>query len=207
MQVKIISDTHNQHDLCTDLECDILVHCGDFGTKGNHTEARTFLSWMVKQPAKYKVLVAGNHDRRLKTSPELQMLAKEYGIHFLQNEMIEINGRKLYGGDFVPWVRNGKYESSLSTRAGAWASMPMELDLLITHAPPRYILDRNKEGSPCGCDQLLEAVKIRDIKKHVFGHIHEDGGKDIKAFGTEFYNCACKDRNYLFVRNYTEIEI
>jgi len=207
MQVKIISDTHNEHGMITDLECDILVHCGDYGTKGNYTEARNFLSWMVKQPAKYKVLVPGNHDGKIKKSAELQMLAKEYGISILMNDSLEINGKKLWGGDFVPWVRHGKYESSLAVRAGAWANMPMELDLLITHAPPKHILDQNQKFEPCGCDQLLEAVKIRDIKKHVFGHIHERGGQSIEAFGTTFYNCACLDESYLLVRGYEEFEI
>lgn len=207
MQIKVISDTHNDHSMCTDLECDVLIHCGDFSTKGNFTETEVFLKWFVKQPAKYKILVPGNHDRKIKTHPELLSRVHEYGIHMLMNEGLIINNVKFWGGFFVPYVRDGKYLQDLHTRASAWANMPMDIDVLITHAPPKHILDRNKEGYPCGCDQLLESVKIRNIKYHVFGHIHEEGGKTVEVYETRFINAACKSREYLFVRNYQEIII
>lgn len=55
-KIKIISDTHNEQHQITNTERDILIHCGDFGTKGNYTEAENFLYWFVKQPSKYKIL-------------------------------------------------------------------------------------------------------------------------------------------------------
>lgn len=209
MKIKIISDTHNQHDLHTDLECDLLIHSGDAGTKGNFTELEAFLKWFVKQPAKYKIFVPGNHDRHIKGKPQLQLLAREYGITVLMNEGITINGLKIWGGTYVPRVKDGLYIEGhdLGRRVLAWRHMPDELDLLITHAPPWGILDINKEGFHCGCNQLTEKVRNNNIKYHVFGHIHEDGGKSIEAWGTKFYNCAVKNREYLTVRNHTEINI
>lgn len=204
MQIKVISDTHNDHDLCTDLECDVLIHCGDFGTKGNYGEALRFLQWFVKQPAKYKILVPGNHDKRIKSHAELQSLVREYGIHMLMNDSVTINGKLFYGGHFVPFVRQEKYVQDLETRRNAWKDMPDDIDVLVTHAPPKHVLDSNREGYPCGCDELLKHVKDKNIKYHVFGHIHEHGGETLKLWDTTFINAACKNREYLTVRNYQE---
>ena len=207
MQVKVLSDTHNDHRLHTDLECDILVHCGDYGIKGTYTECRAFLEWFVKQPSKYKIVVPGNHDGRIKKNPELSALAREYGIHVLMNDLVVINNKRIWGGDFVPWYRDNVCQSDLRTRKKAWENMEDNLDLLVTHVPPKGILDANSRGERCGCDQLRLAIKQRSIKKHVFGHIHEHGGKVLDKWATKFYNCAVKDINYLTVRDYKEFII
>lgn len=207
MQIKVISDTHNDHHMLSDLECDILIHCGDFGTKGNFTEADSFLRWFVRQPAKYKILVPGNHDKRIKTHIDLLGRVQEYGIHMLMNDGVTINGIKIWGGDFVTSVRDGVYKHDLQTRIDAWKDIPNDLDILVTHIPPITLLDTNGEGNHIGCDQLLEAVKRRNIKYHVFGHVHECGGESISDHCTTFINAACKNREYLIVRNYQEFNI
>jgi predicted phosphohydrolase len=43
--------------------------------------------------------------------------------------------------------------------------------VLITHGPPKRILD-NDQGSVA----LREAIEKRKIRWHLFGHIHECGG-------------------------------
>lgn len=202
MIVKVLSDTHNDHlELDQDsLECDILIHCGDFGTKGNFTEAENFLLWYVKQPAKYKLLVSGNHDKRFKTHPDLLKLAYDLGIKVLTNKEIVINGYKFYGGDFVPWYRNGVCQVDLDTRTEAWRNVPIDTSVLITHVPPRGILDTNIKGQHCGCDQLLSKVNEVRPAYHVFGHLHEEGGKVKNIGGVTFINAANKDRLYKTVR-------
>lgn len=36
-----------------------------------------------------------------------------------------------------------------------WKSIPDDIDILITHGPPKYILDKYKDGSHAGCPHLL----------------------------------------------------
>ena len=199
MIVKVISDTHNDHhELDQDsLECDILIHCGDFGTKGNYTEAYRFLMWFVKQPAKYKLLVPGNHDKRFKSHNELLKLAYDLGIKVLMNKELVINGYKFYGGHFVPWFRQGKCQVDLETRRSAWKDIPQDTTVLITHVPPRGILDTNSQGEHCGCDQLL--AKVNEVRPayHVFGHLHEHAGQGKELGGVKFVNCCNKNRFYI----------
>lgn len=207
MKVKVISDSHNKHDQLQDLECDILVHCGDACNKGSYTEAKNFLEWFVKQPAKYKIYVRGNHDAGFKKSNDLFAKAAEYGIIILNNSSVTINDRLIWGCSFVSSIRLGVYARPLSDREKAWEDMPDEVDLLITHVPPLGILDSNVRNENIGDDQLLANVMTRNIKKHVFGHVHNHGGKTIQVYDTEFYNCACVSDNHVVERNYTEIDI
>ena len=208
MLIKCIADSHNHHhhlDL-TDLECDILIHAGDACTKGNYSEAMSFLLWFVKQPAKYKILVPGNHDNKLRTHTEILKLAHDMGIHLLLNDYIEIKGLKIFGNSTTFWSEDDDTDDS-ERRIEAWKDIPEGLDLLITHMPPRGILDANKEGLECGCTKLLEKVKEVKPYHHIFGHIHEFGGRRKRVGNTHFINCAVKNEYYITVRGAMEIEL
>lgn len=214
MKVKVISDTHNKHDELSyrDMDCDILIHCGDATTKGNYTEVRSFLEWFVRCPAKYKILLSGNHDKHLRRDKsELKELCKEYGIYLLDNEQIIINGRLIVGGNFVPIVRDGKYKRSIEDRKAAWTFLdeytPMDIDILVTHTPAKGILDTNKYGQSIGCDILTEKIEKYKPNYHVFGHTHMQGGKSFSSNNTTHYNVACMNEDYELVRNYRTFEI
>ena len=232
MNVKIISDTHNEHSTLgrlNDLSCDVLIHSGDATTKGNYTEGLSFLWWFVKQPAKYKILVPGNHDRKIKTHSELISLARDMGIIVLKDDLLELNGLRIYGAcrTFGSHDKDNPVDSSMpepmqqyvlkrraeaaaqkkAERVEAWKNIPEGLDLLVTHMPPFNILDENLEGEPCGCIELRNKVLKVKPKIHVFGHIHEQGGKSLSNGDTKFYNCACMNRQYILVRGYHELSI
>lgn len=199
MKIVVISDTHNDHNSLDLGEGDILIHCGDACVKGNYTEGKNFIFWFNKQNFKYKVFVAGNHDAKLKTHPELRELMDNLGIIYLDRSSTYINGLHIYGNNFTTGVRNGTYTRTLEERIKAWENMPDNIDILVTHIPPKYILDTNVQGEHCGCDKLLEAVQRRNIKVHVFGHIHEHMLETKLAYGTLFKNCSVKNRKYVLV--------
>lgn len=211
MIVKCISDTHNDHnDLDSkDLECDILIHAGDANTKGNYTEGLNFLYWFVKQPAKYKIVVPGNHDAKLRDHPDLIKLAKDIGIHVLNDDALEINGIRFYGVSkcFSDEDRDEIFNVTRRDRLNAWKNIPEDLDFLITHIPPKYILDQNQEGRSIGCSQLTEKVKIAKPKYHIFGHVHEKGGQHQNSWETRFINVAVKNRLYFTARGPTIIGV
>lgn len=184
MQIKIISDTHNHHHELNskDLECDLLIHCGDANTKGNYSEGEAFIYWFVKQPAKYKILVPGNHDYKLRTHPDLIRLCHDLGIHVLNDNSLNIHDIKMYGVSKTFWSEHrSETNYDINERIKAWENIPKGLDILITHMPPKYILDMNQEGEHCGCSKLTEKMKEVKPKYHIFGHIHEQGGKTLQA--------------------------
>jgi Icc-related predicted phosphoesterase len=113
----------------------------------------------------------------------------------------------MYGANTTFWSESKEGTSDLIRRQKAWENIPEDLDILITHMPPKYILDTNPSGEHCGCSQLAEKVKLVKPKYHVFGHIHLHGGKTQEIWETEFINCAVKNEQYLTVRGAQEINI
>ncbi|KAK5063064.1 hypothetical protein LTR84_005140 [Exophiala bonariae] len=54
------------------------------------------------------------------------------------------------------------------------------VDIMITHGPPKGLLDRTVDGMEVGCEHLLEAVRRCRPLVHCFGHIHEGWGALVK---------------------------
>jgi Icc-related predicted phosphoesterase len=86
--------------------------------------------------------------------------------------------------------------------------IPAGVDILMTHGPPRGILDGvtrfNEDLYPSdeslftkhlGCEALLEALGRVKPRFHVFGHIHEGYGI-VEKNGTTFINAAIMDGQY-----------
>jgi Calcineurin-like phosphoesterase len=55
------------------------------------------------------------------------------------------------------------------------------LDIMVTHGPPKGILDECLQGQK-GCEKLLRAVCRARPRMHCFGHIHEGYGTRILAW-------------------------
>jgi len=80
--------------------------------------------------------------------------------------------------------------------------IPNDVDILITHGPPRGILDllsinnrRDGELPNVGCDHLLSKIQEVKPKIHIFGHIHESRGM-FESDGTFFINASSLGENY-----------
>lgn len=200
MKVTAISDTHNEHDNLYLDSGDILIHAGDAGIKGTFTEMKNFLDWLVKQPFKYKVFVPGNHDKKMYTHQDLIKLAEDYGIIVLHNDSAIIEGVHIFGVSKT-FPSEDKVEM-FEEREEAWKAIPKKVDILVTHIPPKGILDLADRGQNIGCSELKKVVYERAPSYHVFGHCHEYAGwqvhKPNKSFfhNIKFMNVAAKDRNY-----------
>jgi Icc-related predicted phosphoesterase len=72
----------------------------------------------------------------------------------------------------------------MSPAAELYERIPEDTEILITHTPPYGILDKTRRGSHAGCDRLLARLtKLRDCRLHVFGHIHEGHGAELREKG------------------------
>jgi hypothetical protein len=70
--------------------------------------------------------------------------------------------------DLTPaWAENVVSESSL---------IPSHADIVMTHGPPKYILDTTSGGQSAGCEHLRRAIERVRPKLHCFGHIHTGYG-------------------------------
>jgi len=84
-----------------------------------------------------------------------------------------------------------------------WDSIPNDVDILISHGPPKGVLDvtrdiESKKPIHVGSKSLMRQIteRIRPTF-HAFGHIHDESGH--RNYGmvtrgkTKFINCSCCD--------------
>lgn len=195
MNLKIwhISDTHGYHDLLDiPKDVDMVIHSGDVSNPRELAfsiiECMNFLDWFEKLSIKYKVLIAGNHDIAFerRAIDRADMILRD--IIYLENDNIIIEGVKIWGSPITPsfgvgWAFNRKRDKLHDL----WASIPEDTDIVISHGPPKGILDHSyaQEGNVyerCGCAALSKRILALQPKLCLFGHIHNC--RDIINAGT-----------------------
>ncbi len=219
MKIWFISDTHTQHDLLqVPSELDAVVHCGDESNSGfpalNEPEAHAFFEWYSAIPVPLKVYVPGNHS----TAVEQGLIRPESypDVRFLIHEQFEYENLVFFGSPYTPQFADWAYMKPRRDLAPIWKTIPEQIDILITHGPPKGIFDMTKdfetgESIHVGSQSLMRQVEERIRPKlHSFGHIHDERG--IRNYGMsersgiQFINCSCCDnlgrlRNNGFVVN------
>ena len=191
VRVIVVSDTHNKHRRLRIPDGDILIHCGDMTNRGSAPELADVNSWLGELPHLHKLVVCGNMDQRLESQPGRDARAKFLpNAIYLEDEAVEIAGLQIYGSPYTPKFC-GSFQLADEREADSkWSLVPSDLDILVTHGPPQGILDTVGRGHHAGCPQLLKRVQLVQPQYHVFGHIHEEGGKLVAQGRTTFVNAA-----------------
>lgn len=202
MRLVLIADTHEKNKEVVIPDGDVLVHAGDLTYLGDYYAVSDAAAWLNSLPHKHKVVIAGNHDYLFERKPgEARKIMEGQGLIYLENEWRVLDGIKFYGSPVQPrfydWAFNVDRGPAIRKY---WDMIPDDTDVLITHGPPRGILDQtapsNERSEHLGCDDLLEAVQLRVRPQiHVFGHIH--GGYGYRELGgTKFYNASVVNEAY-----------
>ena len=196
MRVVFISDTHNKHQQLVLPDGDLLIHAGDVSGRGTKQEIESFLNWFSSQPHKYKVFIAGNHDFFIEDHPrEFEMLLPS-NVIYLQDRMIDIEGKKIYGSPWTPRFMNWAFMKEKGDEiAEVWSNVPSNVDILITHGPVNGVLDKIYTGVSVGCDELARIVTLCKPKYFLCGHIHEAYGT-FEQNGTVYMNGAVLNERY-----------
>lgn len=178
--IACISDTHGMHKSVRIPPVDILIHAGDVSARGSYAEISNFIAWFNKQPAKYKVFIAGNHDfafQQCDFEVFFANLLKE-NTFYLQDSSIILDGIKIYGSPWQPWFYDWAFNRSRGEElAKIWALIPEDTDILVTHGPAYQHCDKTQDGYYVGCGDLLRKMRtLNKLRYHVCGHIHEAYG-------------------------------
>ena len=216
MRVVACSDMHGQ--LPKVPECDLLIIAGDSCPVWNHRISfqeewlkTEFSDWLRSIPAKHIVGIAGNHDMVMDKQYleehrlEFKDVARELPWTYLFDEMVEIEGLKIYGTPYQKMFNEWpfmKYEHELEI---LWADMP-KCDIVVVHGPPFGAGDivkfRGYQGSPTLANKLEEL----EIPWCICGHIHENYG--IHRLGkTKVVNAAILDDQYIVRHEPMRLEI
>ncbi|PSB01111.1 metallophosphatase domain-containing protein [Merismopedia glauca] len=200
MRIVVISDTHGKHEELGNLYGDVLIHCGDM-CKAFGQELQNILdldNWFSRQKFHRILCVGGNHDFLLEDTKNQEKINFQNAI-YLQDEPYEYKGILFYGSPWVPELSGWAFYLDSENLHAKWSLIPDHVDVLITHTPPRGILDRNTAGKSCGCPNLRNRLnQVRPVL-HCFGHIHASAGTEI-VDGVTFYNASTVNRRYQIVR-------
>ncbi|KAJ5712899.1 uncharacterized protein N7483_010080 [Penicillium malachiteum] len=175
----VFSDTHGLDSLPDSVSseyADVAIHCGDLTTESKLDEYK----------ASIRFLQAVNAP--LKRSPELvdQVYGRYGEVRRILNEATGIT--VLDEGTYSFRLQNGAsltvYASPYTPSFGDWGFQYrpdhgfdiQNVDLVITHGPPKGIMDYTYSGERAGCPYLFEAIARARPRMHCFGHIHHGWG-------------------------------
>lgn len=178
MRIVAVADTHTyQADLGEIPFGDVFLHAGDLLQAGTLDEWAFVAAWLSDLPHRYKVIIAGNHDRCFAEHREQALAMLDPSVIYLEDSGVILDGLRFWGSPWQPayndWAFNLPRGSALADK---WALIPSHTDILISHGPPQGIGDRGPTDGRAGCADLRAAVRRTSPKVHLFGHIHQDGG-------------------------------
>jgi Icc-related predicted phosphoesterase len=185
MKIYFISDTHGHHEeIIVPKETNLIICCGDEANHSNphinEGESHKFFEWFSTLDVEHKVFVPGNHSTAIQ---EGLITSEDYpGVTFLIHQFINIEGINIFGSPYTPsFGKSWAYMKKSNRMQQVWESVPL-CDILVTHGPPKGILDvcEDKDKSNrfvhVGCKSLLNKVQQLRPTIHAFGHIHDEPG-------------------------------
>jgi len=210
MKLVAISDTHQKHGFIQVPDGDVLIHCGDWTNQGTLESITNFLDWFTQLPHQHKIFIAGNHELTLDSpNKKARKLLNKYigdDVHYLYNSEVIIDDVKFYGSPSTPFFYNWAFNFHRGKDIAAeWAKIPDDVNVLITHGPPYGILDLVENNIANmgrdlhqGCKDLSDRIsQLKQLRVHVFGHLHTDGGKSAEVDGVIYGNAAICTERYL----------
>ncbi len=206
MKLICISDTHNKHSQIDIPDGDILIHAGDITAGGTKREVVDFLDWFASQPHQYKIFIAGNHDFYFENNKEneIQEIIPK-NVFYLFNEGITINKINFWGSPITPGIGTWAFNQTQNI-SKHWQQIPDDTHVLITHTPPYKINDVLNNGRHAGCASLSKTLQNRQIKFHIFGHVHDSYGIT-SVSGTKYVNASCLDNKDRYLHPPLEITV
>lgn len=204
-KIVCISDTHSYHREIKIPDADIIICAGDITFKGELDVIEDFADWMGNLPIKHKITIFGNHsigtEDGYKRPFAIQAL-KNAGIHYLEDSGTIIEGLNIWGSPVQPFFNNWEWNRQRGADIKKhWDLIPDNTNILITHGPPKGILDLTPgnfyhNGENVGCEDLLNRInELKELKLSVFGHIHSGAGTLIQN-GITFVNACCCTEQY-----------
>lgn len=224
MSVYAISDLHGElPEWPSDATVALLAGdiCPDFadhrGGNGQFHQsawlATEFRAWLDRRPHGCCVVATwGNHDF-IGHHPKLQ--PQRLPVTWLVDDEVTIVDERgepklrIWGTPWCPRLSGWAFYASPEAMRAAYDPIPEDLDILMSHSPPRGVGDRipaETKYNPyvddinVGHDELREAIAVKKPKVVICGHIHEARGS-YELPGPDgplgsLYNVAAVDENY-----------
>jgi Icc-related predicted phosphoesterase len=178
MKLLLFSDLHNDTAAARRIveraaAVDVLVGAGDFGNLRRDVRPCIEVLRRVDRPA---VLVAGNNE----STDELAEDCRDWPLaHVLHGSAAIVDGVSFFGiGGGIPVTPFGdwSYDFTEEQATDLLAACPPRC-VLVSHSPPRGVVDVSSRGQHLGSSAVRDAVLRCRPLLVVCGHIHASGGQ------------------------------
>jgi Icc-related predicted phosphoesterase len=188
MRIICISDIHGKVDslariLDAEPPADLILLAGDLTQRGGRQQAIDILSIARKHSADVAAVTGNSDSRRI----EHLLLDEGVGLHGIVKTVGHLTLTGLGGiPNRLPWQHHYSEEIFQQTLATVAGDPTL---ILVTHTPPRGLLDRTFLGTHAGSRSVREWVDDQRPFLVVCGHIHESHGY-INRSTTHIVNCG-----------------
>ncbi|MEP5008543.1 metallophosphoesterase, partial [Roseobacter sp.] len=147
------------------------IGAGDYCNRRQDPDGAVALLEGIKVPM---ILVPGNNE----SEDEVRQAAPKNAT-VLHGQQVDLDGLSIFGlGYAVPVTPFIEWSCDLSEEAaGAILERCTQTDILISHSPPKGVLDRASNGMSLGSVTVLDTIKRVQPKLVLCGHIHDCWGQ------------------------------
>lgn len=123
-------------------------------------------------------------------SPSITYLKHEAKIIRLSSPEGPRTSFKVFGSPYSPALKEKRwaFQYEEAEAAELWSSIPLDADVVITHAPPATHLDASA-GRSAGCEALRRALWGVRPSLTVCGHCHESRGAERVHWNLDLPHC------------------
>lgn len=184
-RILAFSDMHMSRHCATDVraaaaDADLVIGAGDFCNGRHGLDEAMEMLWTVESEAIY---VPGNAE----SVDELRAATTATVLH---GDSVERAGLTIFGlGYAVPVTPFGSWSCDLNEEEAAMLLSKMqEVDIFISHSPPKGVADRSSHGVSLGSTAVRAAIERVQPKLCLCGHIHDSQGESGLIGNTRVHN-------------------
>ena len=191
MKLLLFSDIHADLEAARQIvaksrEVDVVIGAGDFATMSRGLKSCIDVLFQIDRPT---VLVPGNNE----WPDQLLAACKDWkSVHVLHGRGIQIDGVSFFGlGGGAPVTPFGDWSFDLSEeQAAKLLEACPDGAVLVSHSPPKGVLDRSSSGQSLGSTAVRDAIIQKNPRLVVSGHIHASAGKSATLNATTVVNAG-----------------
>lgn len=192
-QLLLFSDVHGDEAACRRLveraeKADVLVGAGDFCVMRRNLRDPIDVLSVIDTPT---VLVPGNAE----SEGELRAACSDWSAaNVLHGTGCEVAGLSFYGiGGGIPVTPFGPWSYDFSEgEAGTLLADCPEGAVLVSHSPPKGVVDRDSRGESLGSHAVRSVIEERAPLLTVCGHIHGSWEEEGRLDSTPVVNAGPK---------------
>lgn len=191
MKLLLFSDIHNDFPSASklvelSLKVDVVVGAGDYCVARRGLDDIIAALSVILKPT---VLVPGNAESHEELAQACRSWPNARVLHGSQTTLADVTFYGIGGG--IPITPFGAWSYDFSEDEAKKLLQDLESGgVLISHSPPKGVLDMSSDGRSLGSEAVREIIGIKKPKLVVCGHIHGSAGQIAQLGPTNVINAG-----------------